>query len=135
MTFTAILPLGGAGHGCLVVEVQGGPCRFIDVGFQGAFELVKRLIGSREVSVANKETFAIVVGADEPAGDIVRRMAANLAGRWVVDIHALDFDDEFSGLCLSFGVRWLDAALVCGGAALVVISRHRSIVVVVVCTT
>ena len=92
MTFTAIFARLRLGERLAGGRVQCGPSRLVDVGLQGAFEFVIRLLGSGEVGVADEEAFAVVVGVDEPAGDVVRRVAADLARRRIVDVHAFDFD-------------------------------------------
>ena len=43
--------------------------------------------------MADEEALAVVVGVDEPAGDVIGRRTADLAGRRVVDIDAFHFDD------------------------------------------
>ena len=54
------------------------------------------VVGTEEVGVADEEALAVVVGVDEPAGDVVGRGTADLAGRRVVDIDSLHFDDELA---------------------------------------
>ena len=44
--------------------------------------------------MADEEALAVVVAVDEPAGDVVSGSRADLAGRWVVDVDASDFDLE-----------------------------------------
>ncbi len=46
---------------------------------QGSLELLVGLVGAREVGVADEEALAVVVGVDEPAGDVVGRGVADLA--------------------------------------------------------
>lgn len=41
-----------------------------------------------------------VVGIDEPASDVVGGGATNLAGGWIVHIHALDLHRQPAALCL-----------------------------------
>ena len=48
----------------------------------------------------HEEALAVVVGVDEPAGDVVGGGAANLPGGRVVDIHALDLGDDLAVLLL-----------------------------------
>ena len=75
-------------------RVESGPGRLVDFGPEGAFELFVGLVGPREVGVTDEEAFGVVVGVDEPAGDVVGRLAADLAGRRVVNVDAADLDDE-----------------------------------------
>ena len=49
--------------------------------------------------MADKEAFAVVIGVDEPAGNIVGGVAADLTGRRVVHIDALYSDAE---VCVPF---------------------------------
>lgn len=42
--------------------------------------------------MAHEEAFPIVVGVDEPAGYVVRAVAADLARGRVVDVQPFDFD-------------------------------------------
>jgi len=45
----------------------------VDLGSEGAFELAVGVVGSEEVGVADEEALAVVIGVDEPAGDVVGR--------------------------------------------------------------
>jgi hypothetical protein len=53
--------------------VEGAPRRFIDLGTEGTLELVVRFLSAGEVRVPDEEALAVVVGIDEPAGDVVGR--------------------------------------------------------------
>ncbi len=79
-------------------RVKRGPSGFVDVGLEGAFEFVVGLVGSGEVGVTDEEALAVVVGVNEPAGDVVGGVATDLARCRVVDIDAVDSD-----LCLVAG--------------------------------
>ena len=46
---------------------------FVDLGAEGALEPGVGVVGAEEVGVANEEELAVVVGVDEPAGDVVGR--------------------------------------------------------------
>ena len=72
MTFTAILPVVGRGNGRVTFELTVAQASS-DVGPQGAAELVVGVVGAGEVGVADEEALAVVVGVDEPAGDVVGR--------------------------------------------------------------
>ncbi len=61
--------------------VETAPCRFINIGAQGAFQFVIGFFGSGEVGMAQEKTLAVVVGVDEPAGDVVGGGAAKSV-RW-----------------------------------------------------
>ena len=41
----------------------------------------RRIVGAQKIGVAHEEAFAVVVGVDEPAGDVVGRGATDGAGR------------------------------------------------------
>ena len=63
----------GAVEGAAGGAVEAAPGGFVDFGAEGALEFFVRLIGAGEVGMANEEAFAIVVGVDEPAGNVVSR--------------------------------------------------------------
>jgi hypothetical protein len=44
--------------------------------------------------VADEEAVFVVVGIDEPAGDVVGRVVADFARGRVVHVHAVNLDDE-----------------------------------------
>lgn len=73
---------------------------FVDFGFEGTFEFVKGLIRSGEVGVADEETLFVVIGIDEPAGDLIRSVAADFSGGGVVDIETFDFNLIFDVFAL-----------------------------------
>lgn len=51
-----------------VVRTPGG---FVDFGVEATFEFVIGFIGAYEVGVADDEGFSVVVGVDDPAGNVV----------------------------------------------------------------
>jgi hypothetical protein len=53
------------------ITVQSGPGFFVDLGLKRGLQRAVRVIGAKEVGVADEETFFVVVGVDEPAGDAV----------------------------------------------------------------
>src|SRR3972149_8513246 len=77
-------------------RVQGSPGGLVDVGAEGALELVVGVVAAEEVGVAHEEVLGVVVGVDEPAGDVVGRVAADLAGGRIVDVEAVDLDLELA---------------------------------------
>jgi hypothetical protein len=83
-------------EGVTLGAVEGGPLGLVDLGAEGALELAVGVVGAEEVGVADEEALAVVVSVDEPAGDVVGRGTADLAGRRVVDIDALHFDNELA---------------------------------------
>ena len=74
------------------VAVQGGPGFLIYFGLQGRLESLVGVVGAQEVGVADEETFFVVVGIDEPAGDAFGPVGADFAGVGVEHVHAVDFD-------------------------------------------
>ncbi len=85
----------GAGDG----RVERRPGGLVDVGAEGALELVVRVVGAEEVSVADEELGIVIRGVDEPAGDVVGGVAADDAGRGVVDVEAVDLDLQLAVPC------------------------------------
>lgn len=51
--------------------IKAAPCGLVDFGSHGSLQLLIRLVGPGEVGVPDKEAFAVVVGVDEPARDVV----------------------------------------------------------------
>ena len=49
-------------------------------------------IGPGEIGVANVEAFFVVVGVNEPGGNVIGRAATDLAGGGVVDVQTLERD-------------------------------------------
>src|SRR4051794_22228334 len=49
------------------------PQSFVDLGAEGPLELLEGLVGPEEVGVADEEALAVVIGVDEPTGDVVGR--------------------------------------------------------------
>ena len=74
------------------VAVEGGPGVGVDFGFEGGFQGGVGIVGAEEISVADEETFLVIVGVDEPAGDAVGTIAANFTGVRVEDVDAVDSD-------------------------------------------
>ena len=52
--------------------VELAPFPFVDLGLQGLLEPLVRLLGAEEVGVPQEEALAVVIGVDEPRGDVVR---------------------------------------------------------------
>ena len=50
----------------------------VDFNFEGRFEGFVRVVGAEEVGVANEEALFVVVGIDEPAGDAVGAVTADI---------------------------------------------------------
>src|SRR5271157_651218 len=71
--------------------VERCPGGLIYFGAERAFQLVVGIVGAREVGVADKKALAVVGRVDEPAGDIVRGMAADFLRGGVVNLDAADF--------------------------------------------
>ncbi len=63
----------GRVEGLALGAVEGSPEGFVDLGSEGAFELLEGLVGAEEVGVPDEEAFSVVIGVDEPTGDVVGR--------------------------------------------------------------
>src|SRR6266516_2514650 len=59
-------------------RVKALPGSFVYLSPQGALQFLVRVIGPCEVSVAHKEAFAVVVGVDKPAGNVVGGAVSDL---------------------------------------------------------
>src|SRR6516162_381011 len=73
--------------GITLRAVERCPLGLVDLGLEGALELAVRVIGPGEIGVADEEALAVVIGVEEPTGNVVSRATPNRAGRRVVDIH------------------------------------------------
>ena len=78
------------------VGVERAPGGFVDFGAEGAFEFVVGFVGACEVGVADDEGFFVVVGVDEPAGDVVGGVGADFACGGVVNVQAAQNDFVFA---------------------------------------
>ncbi len=72
--------------------MQGGPGVFVDLGLKRDLERLVGVAGAEEVGVADEEALLVVVGVNEPAGDAVGAVAADLAGVGVEDVDAVDLN-------------------------------------------
>jgi hypothetical protein len=66
--------------------VKGGPGVLIDLGLEGGLEGVVGIVGTEEIGVADEEALLVVVGVDEPAGDAIGPVTADLPGVGVKDV-------------------------------------------------
>jgi hypothetical protein len=62
----------------------------VDFCFQCCLQRGVRIVLAEEVGVADEETFFVVVGVDEPAGDLIRGVADDFAGLRFENIYAVD---------------------------------------------
>ena len=53
--------------------VKGFPGVGVNVGFQRILQLLVWVFGSGEIGVADEKALAVVVGVNEPAGDVIMR--------------------------------------------------------------
>ena len=58
----------GLAEGAAAAGVEVGPGRFVDLGPQGAMELLVGLVGAGEIGVADEEALAVVIGVDRNSG-------------------------------------------------------------------
>jgi len=101
MTFTAMRPdFHGDAAGFRGRElaaggaVEAGPGVGVDLGFQGGFQFLIGVLAAEEIGLTDEEAVGVVVGIDEPAGDVVLDLAgaADFAGGGVEDIDAAEVD-------------------------------------------
>ena len=64
----------------------------VDFGFEGCLEGFVRVVGAEEIGMAHEEALLVVVGIDEPAGDAVGAVTADLAGVGVEHVDAMNGD-------------------------------------------
>lgn len=79
-------------EGAAARPVQRRPRVFVDLGLERLAQALVRVVGAGEVRVADEEALAVVVRVNEPTGDRVGVVGADLAGRRVVDVDAADLD-------------------------------------------
>ena len=72
------------------VTVEGGPGFRIDLGLQGGLQAFVGVVLTEEVGLPHEEAFAVVVGIDEPAGDVVGIITADLTSGGVEHVHTVD---------------------------------------------
>lgn len=82
----------GSVEGAALGGVQFCPGRFIHLCPERPLQLLVGPVAAREIGVAHEEALAVVVGVDEPAGDVGSGVAANLPGGGIVDVETLDLD-------------------------------------------
>ena len=74
------------------VAVERFPGFLVDFCFEGRPEGFVRVIGAEEIGVAYEEALLVVIGIDEPAGDAVGAVTADLAGVGVEHVDAMNGD-------------------------------------------
>jgi hypothetical protein len=57
--------------------IEGGPGGFVDLSLEGSLDLFELFFTVREISMADEETFAVIIRIDKPAGDILGGIAAS----------------------------------------------------------
>ena len=72
--------------------MQRLPRLLVDLGFERGLERLVRVVGAEEIGVPKEEALLVVIGVDEPAGDGIGVVAADLAGIGVEDVDAFDLD-------------------------------------------
>ena len=86
----------GFGKGAGSVTVERFPGFPVDIGFERRLEGFVRVVGAKEIGVPQEEALLVVVGVDEPTGDSVRAVAADLPGVGMEDVHAVNLDLELT---------------------------------------
>ena len=74
--------------GCVAFE--RGPGFLIDFGFEGGLEGFVRIICTEKIGVTGEETLLVIIGIDEPAGNIASVVAADFASVGMKHINAID---------------------------------------------
>ena len=95
------------GKGARDVAMERGPGFLVDLGFKGGSERAVWIIRTQEVGMADEETFFVVVGIDEPAGDAFGVVAANFTRLWVKHIHTVDPDPDLAVFLCQESDVWL----------------------------
>ena len=72
--------------------IKGRPCLLVDLGPEGLPQASVWVVRAREVGVTHEEALAVVVRVDEPAGECIRVVGADLSRRRVVDVDASDLN-------------------------------------------
>ena len=98
MTFTAIRPDFGLSNGREVSLCSVAQASSLISAFSVVFSALVRVVRAEEVGVADEEALLVVVGVDEPAGDAVGAVAADLAGAGVEDVDAVDLHPDLAVL-------------------------------------
>ena len=80
MTLTAMRPDEGRSKGREVSLLSVDQASSLILGLEGGLERLVGIARAEEVGVADEEALLVVVGIDEPAGDAVGAVAADLAG-------------------------------------------------------
>ncbi len=86
----------GFGKGAGSVTVERFPGFPVDIGFERRLEGFVWIVGAKEIGVPHEEALLVVVGVDEPTGDTVCAVAADLAGVGMEDVHPVDPDPELT---------------------------------------
>src|SRR5262245_34069182 len=89
------------------VAVQRSPRVGIDFGFERGSEGAVGIVLAEEIGVADEETFFVVVGVDEPAGDAFGGVTADLASGRVKYIHSVHFHAQLAVFLVKNGNVWL----------------------------
>ena len=90
ITFTAIRPDFGLSNGRDVSLLSVAQASSLISALSVVLSALVGIVRAEEVGVADEEALLVVVGVDEPAGDAVGAVAADLAGVGVEDVDAVD---------------------------------------------
>ena len=78
------------------VAIERFPGFSVDLGFQAGFERLVRIVRAHEIGVADEEAFLVIVGVDEPGGDVVFAAGPNFAGLGIEHVDAQHLDDDLT---------------------------------------
>ena len=104
MTFTAIRPVAGRANGRDVGAVEGRPGFLVDLGLQRGLEALVGVVRAEEIGVADEEALLVVVGVDEPGGDALGVVGADVAGVGIEDVDAVDLHADRPSLACSMSM-------------------------------
>ena len=85
------------------VAMQRFLCFSVALFFESGFQGFIRVVSAKEINVTHEKTLFVMVGVDEPAGDPLGTVAADLAGVGVDYVHVF----RLSAMCRSAFIRAL----------------------------
>ena len=92
ITFTAMRPDFGFSKGREVSLWSVSQASWLISALRVVLRAFVRVVGAEEIGVAYEEALLVVVGVNEPAGDAVSAVTADLASVRVEHVDAFDFD-------------------------------------------
>lgn len=78
------------------VAIERRPGVFVDFGLERSLQRLVRIVRAHEIGVPNEKALLIIVGVDEPGGDVVLAAGAHFAGLRVEYVHPQNLDDDLT---------------------------------------